>query len=322
MNGGVLVTGGSGFLGRAVLQRLLDTDKHPLVAAVRSAKLNFPVDVRVEVAGELGPDTDWMNCVKGVDVVIHCAARAHVMKDKLADPLAEYRKVNVQGTLALGKRAAQAGVQRFVFISSIKVNGDRTVPRHAFRADDVPAPHDAYGLSKLEAEQGLMSLARETGMEVVIIRPPLVYGPGVKGNFAAMVNWMRKGIPVPLGAVYNQRSLIALDNLVDFIALCADRERSPPAANEVFLVCDGEEISTTELLRRVGMAYGVKTRLMPMPLQWIRTTANLMGKGDVADRLLGSLVIDASKARNFLGWMPITSMDEQLKKMAQYDALA
>lgn len=323
MTGSVLVTGGTGFLGRAVLKRLLATEKRPLIAAVRCKEADFPAEIKVESVGELDSNTDWTACLQGVEVVIHCAARAHVMKDKIDDPLAEYRKVNVQGTLALARQAVQAGVRRFVFISSIKVNGngEHTEPTHPFRADDAPAPDDAYGASKLEAEQGLMALAQDAGMEVVIIRPPLVYGPGVKGNFASMVNWVRKNVPLPLGAVHNQRSLVALENLVDFIALCADRKHSHRAANEVFLISDGEDVSTTELLRKVALAYGVRPRLLPIPVRWIQATANLLGKGAVADRLLGALVVDNSKAQELLGWTPVISMDEQLKKMAQHDSL-
>ncbi len=320
MNGGILVTGGSGFLGRAVLQHMLNTDKRPIVAAVRDPQRNFPVGVRVEKVGDLGPDTDWMRCLKDVDVVIHCSACVYGIKGKPTDVLAEYRKVNVQGTLALAQQAAKAGAHRFVFISSVKVNGDSTVSGQAFRADDVPAPSGAYGLSKMEAEQTLMSFGRETDMEVVIVRPPLVYGPGVRGNFAAMVNWTRKGIALHLDAVYNQRSFIALDNLVDFIALCTSRERSPLAANEVFLVCDNETLSTTELIHRIQKAYDIKDRSIRIPARWLWPIAYLTGMRADVNRLLGSLVIDASKAHNLLGWRPIISMNEQLKKMALYDA--
>lgn len=317
----MFVTGGSGFLGQALLHRLLVTGPRPLIASVRRREINFPVDVRVEFVGELSSSTDWAACLHEVGVVIHCAARAHVMKDDTANPLAEYHRVNVQGTLALGRQAAHAGVRRFVYISSIKVNGECTSPNHAFQADDIPAPEDAYGASKLEAEQGLMTLACETGMEVVIIRPPLVYGPGVKGNFASMVNWVRKGIPLPLGAVRNQRSLVALENLVDFIALCADPERSPRAANEVFLISDGEDVSTTELLRKVAKVYGVNPRFIPVPTRWIQSAASMLGKGAIASRLLGSLVVDSSKARELLDWKPVITMDTQLQKMAVYDSL-
>jgi nucleoside-diphosphate-sugar epimerase len=242
------------------------------------------------------------------------------MKDKTVDPLAEYRMVNVAGTLALARQAAEAGVRRFVFISSIKVNGELTLSGRSFLPDDTPAPEDAYAISKLEAERGLMAISRDTGIEIVIIRPPLVYGPGVKGNFAAMIRWIRRGVPLPLGAVHNRRSLVALANLVDFIVLCADRERSPRAANEVFLIADGEDVSTTELLRKVARAYGGKPRLLPVPARWMRFAAGLLGKGAVADRLLGSLVVDSLKARDLLGWRPVISMNEQLQKMAQHDA--
>ncbi len=319
MRSGLLVTGGTGFLGQALLQKLLVSGRHPLIAAVRRNKTDFPAEVRVEWVNELGSSTDWTACFQEVEVVIHCAARAHIMKDETSDPLLEYRRVNVQGTLALAEQAVKAGVRRFIYISSIKVNGERTASNIPFHAEDIPAPEDAYGISKLEAEQGLLALARNTGMEVVIIRPPLVYGPVVKGNFASMVRWVLKGMPLPLGAVHNKRSLVALENLVDFIALCADPERSPRAANEVFLISDGEDVSTTELLRKVASAYNVAPRLLPIPVLWVQTTARLLGKRAVADRLLGSLVVDSSKVRDLLGWKPVVSMDEQLKMMALHD---
>ncbi len=319
MSSGVLVTGGTGFLGQAVLQKLLVSGRCPLIAAVRRKNTDFPAEVKLASVNTLGSSTDWTACLHEVGVVIHCAARAHVMKEETRDPLLEYRRVNVQGTLALAGQAAKAGVRRFVYISSIKVNGEHTASNISFHAEDIPAPEDAYGISKLEAEQGLLALARNTGMEVVIIRPPLVYGPGVKGNFASMVRWVRKGMPLPLGAVHNKRSLVALENLVDFIALCADPERSPSAANEVFLISDGEDVSTTELLRKVASAYNVAPRLLPIPDLWIQTAARLLGKRAVADRLLGSLVVDRSKARDLLGWKPIVSMDKQLKMMALHD---
>lgn len=319
MSSGVLVTGGTGFLGRALLHKLLVSGRRPLIAAVRRNKTDFPAEVRVEWVNELGSSTDWTACLQEVGVVIHCAARAHVMKDETGDPLLEYRRVNVQGTLALAEQAVKAGVRRFIYISSVKVNGEHTASNIPFRAEDIPAPEDAYGISKLEAEQGLLALARNTGMEVVIIRPPLVYGPGVKGNFASMERWVRRGVPLPLGAVHNKRSLVALENLVDFIALCADPEHSPRAANEVFLISDGEDVSTTELLRKVANAYNVAQRLLPIPVLWIQTVARLLGKRAVADRLLGSSVVDSSKARDLLGWKPVVSMEEQLKMMALHD---
>lgn len=312
----MLLTGGTGFVGRSVLERLSRDDRCVVLAAVRSPEVALPVGVSAIFVPSLDDATDWSQVLVDVDTVMHCAARAHVMRDRVKDPLAEFRKVNVEGTLALASQAAKAGVRRFVFISSAKVNGESGVCRE----NDAPAPHDAYGISKMEAERGLMDLARGSDMEVVIIRPPLVYGPGVKGNFAAMVRWVRKGVPLPLGTVHNKRSLLALDNLVDFIVLCADRERTPRAANEVFLISDGEDVSTTELLRRVARAYGVRARLWPVPAGWLRLGARVLGKTAVADRLLGSLVADSTKAQKLLGWYPPVTMDDQLRKMALHDA--
>jgi nucleoside-diphosphate-sugar epimerase len=207
-----------------------------------------------------------------------------------------------------------------VYLSSIKVNGENNSAGRPFKADDTPAPKDFYGVSKYDAEHLLRQIAAETGMEVVIIRPPLVYGPGVKGNFASLVRCIRRGIPLPLGALHNKRSLVALENLVDFVALCADPSRSPRAANEVFLISDGEDVSTTELLRKVAHVYHIAPRLVPIPVSWIQTVGRLLGKGDLADRLTGSLVVDSSKSEDLLGWKPVVSMDEQLKKMVLHDS--
>ena len=311
----VLVTGASGFVGQA-LSTSLQRQGHDVVRVVRHTSLSGEVAV-----ADLSERTDWTRILEsGFDAVLHCAARAHVMNDELASPLFEYRRVNVQGTVNLARQAAVAGVKRFVFISSVKVNGESTLPGQRFNPSDVPAPQDDYALSKHEAEQALWQVAYDTGMEVVCIRPPLVYGPGVKGNFARMVQWIRQGAPLPLGAVHNSRSLIALDNLVDLLALCANPERSPHAANQVFLVSDGDDVSTTELLRRVALAYGVPARLVPVPASWLLGAARVLGKTAVAERLLGSLQVDAAKAYERLGWRPPVSMNEQLQKMAQYDA--
>jgi len=233
------------------------------------------------------------------------------MNDAVPDPLAEYRKVNVEGTLNLARQAAKAGVSRFVYISSIKVNGEQTASGKPFTPDDEPAPEDSYGVSKLEAETGLHEIASETGMEVVIIRPPLVYGPGVKGNFASMIKLVDKGLPLPLGAIHNKRSLVALDNLVDLITTCIDH---PAAANQVFLAGDGQDVSTTELLRGVGRAMGKPARLIPVPAGMLMFGAGLLGKKAVGQRLLGSLQVDISKARNLLGWEPPLSVEEGLRR--------
>jgi nucleoside-diphosphate-sugar epimerase len=255
--------------------------------------------------------TNWSATLAGVEVVIHTAARAHIMRDEAADPLAEYRKVNVEGTLSLARQAANAGVRRFIFISSIKVNGEATADARAFSASDEPAPEDAYGVSKLEAEQGLMRLAAETGMAIVIIRPPLVYGPGVKGNFASMIKLVEKGLPLPLGAIHNKRSLVGIDNLVDLIIRCIDH---PAAANQVFLVGDGEDLSTTELLHDVGKAMGKSVRLIPVPAEILQFGATLLGKKAMAQRLLGSLQVDISKTRKILDWKPPYTVEEGLRR--------
>ena len=308
----VLVTGASGWVGRCLCLRLIDGD-FQVCAAVRSV-VQASRELEVALVESIDGSTDWRVALTGVQVVVHLAARVHVMNDRSTDPLAEFRKVNVQGTLNLARQAAAAGVRRFVFISSIKVNGESTQPGRSFTADDVPAPLDAYGISKMEAEQGLRQIADQTGMEVVIIRPPLVYGPGGKANFAAMMRWLQRGVPLPLGAIHNQRSLVALDNLVDLIVLCL---MHPPAANQTFLVSDGEDVSTSELLRRMGQAMGRQARLIPVPANLLKLAAALLGKPDVAQRLCGSLQVDITKTRQLLGWTPPLSLDEGLEKAAK-----
>ncbi|WP_278800111.1 UDP-glucose 4-epimerase family protein [Marinobacter nauticus] len=305
MNKHILVTGGSGFVGSALIKRLLS--EHRDILAVGRSDVNLPVEtVKVSSFSELGALGQRLG---SVDVVVHCAARAHIMNDDTVDPLAEYRKVNVDGTLNVARHALEAGVKRFLFVSSIKVNGEHTSPGRPFTEEAVPAPEDPYGISKYEAERELQALCAETGMELVIIRPPLVYGPGVKGNFASMIRLMEKGLPLPLGAVRNKRSLVALDNLVDLIVTCVD---SPAAANQVFLAADGQDISTTELLRNVANAMGKPARLLPVPSGLLMLGASLFGKKAVAKRLLGSLQVDISKARELLGWQPPVSVEEGL----------
>ena len=310
----ILVTGGTGFVGSSVLTRLVQEGSNSVRAAVRHADAVVPFGVAKVVVGDLAADTDWTAALYGVTEVVHSAARVHIMDDTAADPLEEFRRVNVQGTLALARQAAAAGVRRFVFVSSIKVNGEVTVPGTAFAADDVPAPVDAYGISKMEAEQGLRALETQTGMEVCIIRPPLIYGPGVRANFAVMMRWLGRSLPLPLGAIHNQRSLVALDNIVDLLITCV---RHPGAAGQTFLVSDGQDTSTTELLQRMGRAMGCPARLVPVPASLLKLAAGMLGKQDVAQRLCGSLQVDIEKTRRILGWQPPLTLDQGLEKTAK-----
>ncbi|WP_081616998.1 SDR family oxidoreductase [Thioalkalivibrio sp. ALJ2] len=306
----VLVTGATGFVGGAVVQRLAAEGRLVPVAGCRRS-VSAPEGAELAVTSSLGPEADWSGVLQGVEAVVHAAARVHVMEDDAADPLAEYRRANVEGTLALARQAAQAGVRRFVFVSSIKVNGEQTAPGSAFSAADAPAPVDPYGVSKAEAEAGLFALGRETGMEIVVVRPPLVYGPGVGGNFARMMQWMARGVPLPLGAVDNRRSLVGLDNLVDLLVTCLEH---PAAANRVFLAGDGEDLSTTGLLRRVAAAMDRRARLVPFPPALLRASARAVGRGEMARRLLDSLQVDISHTRETLGWEPPVSVDEGLRR--------
>lgn len=310
----ILVTGATGFVGQALVDILVTQGKHPVRVVLRRKGLPWPATVERAYMEDLASDNDWTKALDGVAMVVHTAARVHVMHNKSSDPLTAFRRVNVQGTLNLARQAAATGVRRFVFISSIKVNGETTKLGTPFLADDIFAPLDPYGISKMEAEQGLHKIAEQTGMEVVIIRPPLVYGPGVKANFAAMMHWLRCGVPLPLGAIHNQRSLVALDNLVDMIVTCTTH---PAAAGQTFLVSDGEDVSTTELLRRMGQAMGRPARLIPVPAGWLKLAAAMVGKRDVAQRLCGSLQVDIEKTRQLLGWRPPLTLDQGLKKAAE-----
>lgn len=308
----ILLTGASGFVGRAVLECLSGSRSVRIV--VRQADLTgFPEGVDV-VQASLSPDQEWACALSGVSAIVHCAARVHVMNEGAEDPLAEFRRVNVDSTMRLARQAAEAGVRRFVFVSSIKVNGEQSLHGQPFTPEHTPAPVDPYGQSKYEAEVGLRALSEVSSMEVVIIRPPLVYGPGVKANFLAMMRWLKRGIPLPLGAVTgNKRSLVALDNLVDFIVTCLDH---PAAANQTFLVSDGESLSTATLLQRMGGALGKPARLVPVPVSLLKLGASLLGKPGMAQRLCDSLEVDISKTRELLGWVPPISVEEGLRRTA------
>lgn len=314
----IFVTGATGFVGKALINELLSAG-HNIVAGVRNYSMELPVEVEQQQIGDLSllsEQNTIIDTLKKIDVVIHTAARVHIMQDKAADPLTEFRKMNVNATLSLAKQSVSAGVKRFVFISSIKVNGESTNNRQAFRETDKPAPEDAYGQSKLEAEQFLFEIGQTMPMEVVVIRSPLIYGPGVKANFASMIKIIKKGIPLPFGAIHNERSILAIDNLVDFLRLCIVH---PAAANQVFLMADGKDVSTTELVTKIAKAYQRPVRLIPVPASWMIFIAKLTNKNNISDRLFGNLQIDITKAQQLLGWKPVVSMEQQLNKMAELD---
>lgn len=300
----VLVTGANGFVGQALCARL-DQAGHQAVPGVRRARGMSGE----QVVGGIDGTTRWADALEGCQAVVHLAARVHVMRDTATDPLDEFRRTNVDGTLNLARQAAAAGVRRFVFISSVKVHGESTLPGHPFSESDAPAPQDAYGQSKLEAEQGMLTMAQATGMELVIIRPPLVHGPGVRANFQSLMRAVAMGLPLPLAAVDNRRSLVALDNLVDFIVTCIDH---PAAANQAFLVSDGEDLSTPELIRQLARAMGRSPRLFALPMGVLRAVAALTGRQSALERVCGNLQVDISKARTILAWSPPQSVREGL----------
>lgn len=291
----VVVTGARGFVGRALMEFLHRDPAYEPISCVRPG---------TEVAGELSYDLLGAEAVpdlRGVDVVVHAAARVHVMEQTTVDPLRAFRAANTQGTLRLARAAAEAGVRRFVYLSSIAVNGNVTAIDKPFSAQDTPAPHDAYGVSKFEAEQALGTLSAATGMEIVIVRPPLVYGPGAPGNVAQMLRWVRLGVPLPLAGIDNRRSLVSLFNLVHFLESCISH---PNAAGQVFLVADNESVSTSALLTALAAALGRSPRLYKVPASALRSLAAMTGKRGWFDRLFGSLVVDTRKNAQVLGWSP------------------
>lgn len=301
----ILVSGASGFIGGPVCRRLAAAG-HQVVAAVRRDDAFLPLEVEARKIGEIGPDTDWRAALKDCDAVIHLAARAHVMKDKSANPLALFRRVNCEGTIRLAEQAAGAGVGRFIFVSSIKVNGEATPPDRPFHGDDAPAPQDPYGQSKAEAEAALAGIATRTGLSLAIIRPPMVHGPQAKGNLATLMAALAKGIPLPLGAIQNRRSLVGVDNLADGLAFLVTH-----SAQGRFLIRDGEDISTPDLIRRLAAGLGRKALLAPVPVPLLRLCGAVTGTSAMMNRLTGSLVVDDSPLRA-LGWTPPLSLAEGL----------
>ena len=298
-----LVTGARGFVGSAIAARLHAEGAGVCGLCRRNSALEFPVTVLPDMADR----AVLADQLAGVDVVIHCAARVHIMRDSVDNPLAEFLAVNRDLTESLARQAAEAGVKRFVFLSSIKVNGETTSGGDPFRPSDEPGPSDPYGISKKEAEDVLHEIARTTGMEVVIIRSPLVYGPGVKGNFESLLKLSDSGVPIPLKAVRNKRSMVFLGNLVDFVIHCS---RAPLAANETFTISDGRDVSTAELVAMIREAMGRPHRLLPVPVVLFRLAGALTGKSAAFDRLVGSLQVDSSKASTVLGWAPPYSVEQ------------
>jgi len=283
--------------------------------AIRTAdkKVVFPQEVDTVQIGSIGPTTEWETALEGIDAVVHLAARVHVMDENTADPIIEYRKTNVDGTKHLAQIAESNKVRRFVYVSSIKVNGEgRADP---YTAEDPPAPVDPYGISKFEAEKELHCIADKTGLEVVILRPPLVYGPEVEANFLKLIKIVDRGIPMPLGRVKNRRSMIYLKNLVDAILICTIH---PEAAGETFLLSDGKDLSTPELIQKISIALGKPSRLFPVPPVILRLLAKMTGRSKTVGRLLDSLIVDTSKIQSELGWEPPFSMEEGLKETAKW----
>lgn len=307
---GCLVTGGSGFIGSAVC-RALSNRMH--VRAIGRRKIACEELGWEYLDADLSENVDWTTILEGIEVVIHCAARVHQRKDSSANPLKEFRAVNLDGTLALARQAARCGVKRFVFLSSIGVHGAENCGR-PFSIDDLPAPHSPYAVSKYEAEVALFGLAAETGMELVVIRPPLVYGPGATGNVVALLRVLATGLPLPLSRVtQNRRSYVYVENLVSLIDCCVDH---PAAATQTFLVCDDERLSTAAFLKRLGEALGRPARMFPVPVWMLELGAALLGKRDIARSLCGSLEIDMGKTKDTLGWTPPFSVDEGFRATA------
>ena len=306
----ILVTGATGFIGQNLVQELVNNN-FEVAVTIRKKNNLFSSTVTQFIVKDIESDPDWTAVLQDIECVIHLAGRAHVLKDKNPDPLTEFRRVNTDGTINLAHQAIKLGIKRFIFISSIGVNGN--VNNKPFSVNDIPNPIEPYAVSKYEAEFELQKLTNGSKMETVIIRPPLVYGPNAPGNFAQLIKVTNKGIPLPLGEIHNQRSFIAIENLIDLIITCI---KHPAAANKTFLASDDEDLSTTDLLRRMARALGKPSRLIPIPPSIITLGATLLGKKEIAQRLCGSLQVDINHTKKTLDWKPPVSVDEALKKTA------
>ncbi len=310
----VLVTGANGFIGQSLCERML-AEGWQVRGTVRSLNQlnNLPSGVDALPVGSIGPDTEWSKVLIGIDTVVHLAARVHVMDDSASNPFAEYRKVNVMGSERLALTAVECGVKRFIFMSSVKVSGEENV--RAYKEEDAPAPKDSYGISKMQAEKRIKQIAADSGMDLVILRPPLVFGPGVKANFLELMKIVDKGTPLPLAKVDNRRSFIYIENLVDAVLTCIKHSGS---AGQTYFVSDNEDVSTPELIRRMGAALGRPARLFPFPLLLINVAGFISGKSATVKRLVGSLTVDISKIRTELGWKPPFTMEHGLQKTTEW----
>lgn len=309
----ILVTGASGFVGSHLVAYLL-AQGHQVRVCSRQAWPTAPTDNIV--VGNIHAQTDWKAALKDIEVVIHCAARVHIMNDTAADPLSAFREVNRDASVRLAQQAAEAGVKQLIYLSSVKVNGEMTELGKPFTESDLPGPTDPYGISKYEAEQALLAIGEQSSLKVTIIRPPLVYGAGVGANFLSLLRWVKKGIPLPLGAIYNRRSFVFVKNLVSFISHCILK---PAAYQQCYLISDDHDLSTTELLKAAAEAQRVPARLLPIPASWISGVATLVGKKSISDRLCMSLQVDISKAKNQLQWRAPYSVAEGLRECTKLD---
>jgi nucleoside-diphosphate-sugar epimerase len=306
----VLVTGANGFIGSILCNRLV-VEKWKVSGTVRTAGYSSVQGVKIVIIGDVNAVTDWNAALQGSDTVVHLAARVHVMKDSSTEPLQAYREVNVQGTEKLARQAADRGVKRFIFMSTVKVNGEEN--QKAYTESDTPSPMNSYGISKMEAEKIISDISVKTGMETVILRPPLVYGPGVKANFLRLLRVVDRGMPLPLASTKNQRSMIYVENLVDAILQCM---RNPCAAGQTYLVSDGQNVSTPGLIRMIAAALNKQPRLFRFPPLALYMAGRLTGQGPALERLIGSLTVDTGKIRNELGWTAPFTLEEGIKNTA------